>query len=123
MPTKKGDPVEKTDEAKDLSAPVEAAPPDVIVPPPPAAPADSSAGVDEKQAPPVGGDPPAGDPPAVAPVEPSKKTVEAWRAELGTPDWLFAAARALKQWPIGKELEQAAYTAALDEAANVKLGG
>jgi hypothetical protein len=122
MPTKKGDPVEKTDEAKDLSAPVEAAPPDVIVPPPPAAPADSSAGVDEKQAPPVG-DPPAGDPPAVAPVEPSKTTGEAWRAELGTPDWLFAAARALKQWPIGKELEQAAYTAALDEAANVKLGG
>jgi hypothetical protein len=119
MPTKKGDPVEKTDEAKDLSAPVEAAPPDVIVPPPPAAPADSSAGVDEKQAPPAG-EPPAGEPSAV---DPSKKTIEAWRAELGTPDWLFAAARALKQWPIGKELEQAAYTAALDEAANVKLGG
>lgn len=51
------------------------------------------------------------------------KTAEAWCAELGTADWLFAAARALKQWPIGKELDQAAYTAALNEAANVKLGG
>jgi hypothetical protein len=55
--------------------------------------------------------------------KPETKTIERWCAELGTPDWLFAAARALRQWPIGKEISQADYLAAVEAAGNVKLGG
>ena len=50
-------------------------------------------------------------------------TVEAWAATKNTPAWLFAAAKALHGWPIGKELDESDYTEAIDAAANVKIGG
>lgn len=58
---------------------------------------------------------PPGEPPAADPI----KTVEAWFEELGSPKWMFAGARMLHAWPIGRELTRADYEAALDAAANV----
>lgn len=50
-------------------------------------------------------------------------TVETWAADKNTPAWLFAAAKALHLWPIGKELSEADYIKAVDAAANVQIGG
>jgi hypothetical protein len=67
------------------------------------------------------------DPPPPKPASTSgtstKKAVEEWAKEKNTPAWLFASAAALHGWPIGRELDESEFTAALDAAANVKLGG
>jgi len=42
-----------------------------------------------------------------------RKPVESWAIELKTPDWLFAAAKMLAQWPRGRELTKAEYQSAV----------
>jgi hypothetical protein len=51
-----------------------------------------------------------------------RPTAEDWAKKLGTPAWLFAAARAYHQWPIGKEFGQADYEAALKKVLNERYG-
>lgn len=46
-----------------------------------------------------------------------RETVEALRDRLGTPAWLFAAARAKYGWAAGQELTEEAYLEALEAAA------
>jgi hypothetical protein len=53
----------------------------------------------------------------------STKTAEAWAAEKKTPRWLYAAAKALHRWPIGKELVEANFDEACKKAGNVQIGG
>jgi hypothetical protein len=50
----------------------------------------------------------------------AKKTIENWRAELGTPAWLWAGMKIGLGFPIGKELTRAEYEMALEWAANVE---
>lgn len=45
-----------------------------------------------------------------------KRQVEAWRDELGTPAWLFAAAKTKFNWPVGAELTEAEYKKAIATA-------
>lgn len=45
-----------------------------------------------------------------------RKPIEAWQKELGTPAWLFAAAKAKANWPAGAELSAAEYRAAIRAA-------
>ena len=56
-----------------------------------------------------------------APAAPAdeRKTIEYWRDELKTPDWLFAGLKLGKDWPIGKEVTRETYEEAADWAANV----
>lgn len=42
-----------------------------------------------------------------------KRQVEAFRNELGTPAWLFAAAKTKFNWPVGAELTEAEYKKAI----------
>jgi hypothetical protein len=58
------------------------------------------------------------EPAAAAP----RKTIEALREEKRTPDWLFAAAKALAKWPIGLELTAEEYDRVVQETANLKIG-
>jgi hypothetical protein len=51
-----------------------------------------------------------------------KATVEDYAKKLGTPAWLFAAARAYHQWPIGKETGQGDYEAALKKVLGERYG-
>jgi len=53
------------------------------------------------------------------PAAPELQTIEVWADRLGTPAWLFAAAKIGHGWPIGRELTEAAYLEALDASANV----
>lgn len=46
------------------------------------------------------------------------RPIEEWREQLGTPDWLFAAARAKRGWPQGREVSEAEYRAAIKAAEN-----
>ena len=50
------------------------------------------------------------------------KTVEAWFAALAPEAWQHHAAQCCFGWPVGKELTEAQYKAALDEAAHVVVG-
>jgi len=50
------------------------------------------------------------------------KTVEQWASEKSTPDWLFAAAKVGNRWPIGRELSEAEYDAAIKRAAHTTAG-
>lgn len=43
-----------------------------------------------------------------------RETVEALRDRLGTPAWLFAAARVKHGWAVGQELTEDEYRAALE---------
>lgn len=72
--------------------------------------------------------------PAAEPV-PAKKTAEEWAAEKKhtraqnragqkpavVPDWRFAAAKAHEGWPVGKELTEAEYDAAVARAIGAPL--
>lgn len=49
------------------------------------------------------------------------KPFETWAAEKKTPDWLLAAAAASHQWPIGREMTEAQFDAAVEAAANLKM--
>lgn len=61
--------------------------------------------------------------PAKGKPEPAERfTVESLRDRLATPDWLFAAAKMKHAWPTGREVTEAAYTAALEAAANEPIG-
>lgn len=51
------------------------------------------------------------------------KPVETWRDEKRTPAWLFAAARAMHQWPTGREVSESTYTQAIEATKNIKIGG
>lgn len=44
------------------------------------------------------------------------RTVEEWRDSLGTPAWLFAAAKAKYNWPVGAELSESEYKKAVQAA-------
>lgn len=48
------------------------------------------------------------------------KTSETWCAEKGTPDWLYAGARVGNRWPVGQEMTEAKYDAAIDAAGKVE---
>jgi hypothetical protein len=50
------------------------------------------------------------------------KTVEQWAAEKKTEAWKFSAAKAGENWPQGREMDEEAYDAAIERAANVRLG-
>lgn len=50
------------------------------------------------------------------------KTVEQWAAEKATPDWLLAAARAGNRWPVGRELTEQEFDAAIEAAAHTQIG-
>jgi hypothetical protein len=50
------------------------------------------------------------------------KPVEAWKAELNTPEWLFAAARNAQNWPDGLELSEAEYSKATASAEGEVIG-
>lgn len=49
------------------------------------------------------------------------KTVEQWCAEKGTPDWLYEGARVGNRWPVGQEMNEAKYDAAIDAAGKVEI--
>lgn len=51
------------------------------------------------------------------------QTVETWRDAKGTADWLFAAAKMMSSWPIGRVLSEAEYDAAIGAAAHVPISG
>jgi hypothetical protein len=51
-----------------------------------------------------------------------RRTAEAWRDAKQTVAWAFAAARAGERWPLGQELTEAQYDAAIDRAKNMRLG-
>jgi hypothetical protein len=51
-----------------------------------------------------------------------KKQIETWKAELNTPDWLFAAARSAQNWPEGLELSEAEYSKATAAAEGEVIG-
>ena len=53
-----------------------------------------------------------------APTGRDTQAVEAWAAELDTPGWLFAAAKAKSDWPQGVELTRGQFEAALNDAGN-----
>lgn len=46
------------------------------------------------------------------------RPAEEWRALFATPDWLFAAAQAKRGWPLGREVTEAEYKAAIKAAEN-----
>lgn len=48
------------------------------------------------------------------------KTIEQHAAEKNTPDWLFAAAKAAHKWGQGKELDDAAYDAAVERTSSFR---
>lgn len=54
-----------------------------------------------------------------APIAPA----ETWAKEKSTPAWLFAAARAANRWPIGREMTESAYDAAIKKVQNLPIGG
>ena len=49
--------------------------------------------------------------------------VEAYQQRLGTPDWLFAAAKALARWAVGTEVSEAEYLRAIEAAKREVIGG
>lgn len=51
----------------------------------------------------------------------TKKTAEDWAKEKQTADWQFGAAKAMQRWGTGKELSEAEYQAAIEEAGNAKM--
>lgn len=71
--------------------------------------------VPAEQAAPAATEVPARDP--SVPDEEGRCTAEVWAAKNKTPDWLFAATKACHGWPIGKELTEPEYAAAVTAAA------
>lgn len=53
---------------------------------------------------------------------PVRRTVEELRDEQDTPAWLFAGAKMKHSWPVGAELSDAEYEAALRAAADEPIG-
>lgn len=53
---------------------------------------------------------------------PERKTIETWAQMKGTPDWLFAGAKAFKRWGIGQEVFETDYETAILETGSVKIG-
>lgn len=51
--------------------------------------------------------------------EPERKPFEAWATELGTEDWLLAAAKMHARWPAGREVTKLEFNAALKGAGDV----
>lgn len=47
---------------------------------------------------------------------------EVWAERSGTAKWLLAATRARYQWPIGRELTQAAFNEAVLTTLNGRIG-
>lgn len=54
---------------------------------------------------------------------PELLTVEQHAEGKQIPAWLFAAARAHHNWPQGRELTEAAFTAALEQTKGIRIGG
>lgn len=48
--------------------------------------------------------------------QPTRHPVEKWRELLGTPSWLFAAAKVMFKWPVGRELTEEEYRQAIRAA-------
>jgi hypothetical protein len=51
-----------------------------------------------------------------------RKPIEIWAEEKGTPAWLVAAARVHENWPMGRELTEAEFEAALKRVSSVRVG-
>ena len=51
-----------------------------------------------------------------AEAQPTRHPVEKWRELLGTPSWLFAAAKVMFKWPVGRELTEEEYRQAIRAA-------
>jgi hypothetical protein len=49
------------------------------------------------------------------------QTAEHWAKTKATPVWLFRAAKAREHWPIGAELTEAQYDAALAGVLNITV--
>lgn len=49
------------------------------------------------------------------------KPFEVWAAEKKTPDWLLAATKASQDWPIGREMTEAAFDAGVERGLNLKM--
>lgn len=54
-------------------------------------------------------------------VEVVRREIEFWAAKNATPDWLFACAKTLEGWPIGRELSETDYLAATQRAATLEV--
>jgi hypothetical protein len=50
-----------------------------------------------------------------------RRTVEEWARAKSAEPWQYAAARAMRRWPIGFEMTEADFEAALHEAAHIPL--
>jgi hypothetical protein len=59
---------------------------------------------------------------AEAPKLKQPATIEDWQEKNKPPLWLHLAAKAGKGWPIGAEVSEELYLAALKEAGNVTIG-
>lgn len=69
---------------------------------------------------------------AAAEPEPARRPIEEWRREKGHDRvmlgldpgtlWMFNAAVALRDWPIGAEVTEAEYDAAIAAATSMRLG-
>jgi hypothetical protein len=51
-----------------------------------------------------------------------KKPIEEWAAKLGTPPWLFKAAKIQHGWAIGAEVEEKTYHDAVHITAHGRIG-
>lgn len=54
---------------------------------------------------------------------PERRTIESWRTEKQTEEWLFRAAKAFKRWGIGSECTEAEYDSAVEQTAGLRVGG
>ena len=62
------------------------------------------------------------EPKAAPEVTSDLKPVEAWKAELNTPEWLFATTRSAQNWPVGQEVSEAEYSKATASAEGEVIG-
>lgn len=51
---------------------------------------------------------------------PLRRSVEEWSKEKGTSEWAFAAAKHLLRWPIGQQVTEAEYDAAIARTLGIR---
>lgn len=61
--------------------------------------------------------------PAQTPPTPELRTVEAWQEKKKAPAHALAAARVLQGWAEGRQVTEADFEKALDNALNLRVGG
>ncbi len=58
---------------------------------------------------------------ALVAVEPERRPFEQWAEAKKTPAWKLAAAKAHENWPLGREVTEAAFDQAVRAACDVAL--